>query len=538
MSRIQTKQDTSAVVGLVSPSTLRARQRRSLRGYLCASLLAATCGCSAPSLTQSDFHLAKSRLPSPLPITQPKKATDAPFKSTPASHVPAGVTTIVPASFGASTDLTIVDEDAAVAGPVEPPAIPEVPFAPSVDTAAMSLEDFVSIAVANNPAIQQLIASTRKAAGYREQVGLKPNPTVGYQAVQLADQGTDQHTAFVEQEFVTGNKLQLNRRVLNHAVQAQNYELSAQRMRVLTDVRVKFIEALTAQQKQELLGELKSVTEQALTQAELRVQALEGNQLEVLQARIQSERIALLALQADAELDAAWRELVAISGLQQLPQTRLQGSLQTDTQLRDWGQVQLDTLNLSPEYHAATARLQAARANLDRQRAQPLPNLTVQLATGIDNATDSGLINLEVGAPIPIFNKNQGNIAAANAEYCRALAETKRIEQSIMARVGAISGEFERAQVAVEKYNDQIVPDAKRALDMAEETYRAGHFSFIETLVVRRSYLQARLSQLAAQSELAAASTQLDGFVLTGALEPTADTAFDDGLRGLTFSQQ
>ena len=67
----------------------------------------------------------------------------------------------------------------------------------------MTLGDFESLAFTNNPTIRELAATTQKAAGYRTQVGLRANPIVGYQGVQLADRGTDQHTAFVEQEFVT-----------------------------------------------------------------------------------------------------------------------------------------------------------------------------------------------------------------------------------------------------------------------------------------------------------------------------------------------
>src|SRR5690606_15754092 len=108
------------------------------------------------------------------------------------------------------------------------------------DDGAMSLGELESLALTHNPTIRELAATTQKAAGYREQVGLRPNPTVGYQGVQIADAGTDQHVAFVEQEFVTAGKLEGNRRVLNEALRAQLMELDARRMRVVTDVRSGF----------------------------------------------------------------------------------------------------------------------------------------------------------------------------------------------------------------------------------------------------------------------------------------------------------
>ena len=48
-----------------------------------------------------------------------------------------------------------------------------------------------------DPAILQASASAQKAYGYRNQVGLKPNPILGYQGAQLADAGTDQHLSLI-----------------------------------------------------------------------------------------------------------------------------------------------------------------------------------------------------------------------------------------------------------------------------------------------------------------------------------------------------
>ena len=100
---------------------------------------------------------------------------------------------------------------------------------PSADALAFSggettLDQLVDLALANNPAIKELAATTQKAAGFRTQVGLYANPIVGYQAQQLADRGTDQHLLFAEQEFVTADKLGLNRRVQNEALRSQLQE--------------------------------------------------------------------------------------------------------------------------------------------------------------------------------------------------------------------------------------------------------------------------------------------------------------------------
>lgn len=404
-------------------------------------------------------------------------------------------------------------------------------------TSTLTLADLESLALTNNPTIRQVASTTQKAAGYRTQVGLYPNPVAGYQGMQLADRGTDQHTAFVEQEFVTGNKLQLNRRVQNAAVQAQLHELEAQRQRVLTDVRAKFYEALAVQKRMQLIDEFTKVADQGLKLAELRKKAGESAEVDVLQAKVQRSEVQLTKKQAAQIRDAVWRELASLTGSPLQP-VELVGDLPQVTAIQDWDAVAGSLVAASPEHSAALSRVNQARANLDRQQVQAIPNLTTQLAAGVDNGTNSQLVNVQVGAPIPVFNKNQGNIAAARAEYCRAAMDVQRIENAIKNRLATVSKEFETASSAVSVYQNEIVPNAVESLRLAELSYQSGEINFLQVLIARRTFFDANLQLVNSQTQLAQAQARVDGFVLSGALDPTVDLSGDDSLRGQTFSQQ
>ncbi|MFY7874021.1 MAG: TolC family protein, partial [Pirellula sp.] len=126
-------------------------------------------------------------------------------------------------------------------------------------------------------------ATTQKAAGYRTQVGLYANPTVGYQGQQLADRGTDQHTIFAEQEFVTAGKLELNRRVQNEALRAQLQELEAQKLRVSTDIQTLYYQALGYQKQLDLIKEFRALMDKGFELAQQRLKAAEGSKIDVLQ---------------------------------------------------------------------------------------------------------------------------------------------------------------------------------------------------------------------------------------------------------------
>ena len=78
----------------------------------------------------------------------------------------------------------------------------------------MTLEELVSLAAMHNPSISQAAATVAKARGINRQVGLYPNPTIGYTGQEIGDEGTaGQQGAFLSQTIVLGDKLGWNRRV-------------------------------------------------------------------------------------------------------------------------------------------------------------------------------------------------------------------------------------------------------------------------------------------------------------------------------------
>jgi len=434
--------------------------------------------------------------------------------------------------------------------PVNEPAIEPVaegiaqPIDTFVDPTAMpvasgwNLSTLESQALQNNPAIKEASAAAHKAMGYQTQVGLGPNPVVGYNATQIADLGTDQHTVFVEQDIVMGGKLDLNRNVLSHEVQSLLWEVETERYRVLTDVRRNFYLALAAQRKYELANSFHDIAAKGADFAQRRLDAKEGTVPEVLQAEIQLSQVEIQRQQADAAFRGAWRQMMTIVGTPNTTPGLLEGMLPTSSNTPDWQQIKAEILASSPELQAARARVTRAQANICRQDAQAIPNLQMMLAAGYDNGTNQGLVNAQVGVPVPFRNKNEGNISAAHAELCRAMHEVHRTELAILNRLASASQSYESAAAAVNQYEYEILPRAEKTLNLTDDAYRAGEFDFLKVLVVRRTYFESNLEYVTAQSTLAQAQAYIDGMVLSDALDTGVDTSMDSGLRDQALGGQ
>lgn len=401
-----------------------------------------------------------------------------------------------------------------------------------------SLAEIEQIAISRNPALTAAHATSSKAAGLRSQVGVAPNPTFGFSAQQLADENTDQHSFFIEQEFVRGDKLRLNRDVLGHTTAAQRWEAETQRHRVLTDVRVRFYEAVAAQQQLDATREFEVVARRGVQVALDRQKGEEGTQIEVLQSKTLLSEIELAVERTEVAYRGAWRDLAAIAGLPEATPARLIAELDAPIVTLDWETEYQRIVGESPELAVARALVCEKAAMLKRQQVQMVPNITGQIGAGFDNGTDSGMLNVQLSAPIPVWNKNAGNISAAYSDYTRAAENVNRIERAIRSRLARVAQDFDASIASVKKYEQEIIPQASESLTLSEEAYKAGELEFLQVLIVRRSFYESTIRFIAAQGELAQAGAKVDGLLLTGGLDAPQDYTDGDGIRGASFGGQ
>lgn len=434
-----------------------------------------------------------------------------------------------------------------VALEVGPPPAPGVPPAddeagaesfPLPQPSSMSLAQFESIALQSNPSIHQASAVARKAMGTRLQVGLCPNPTLGYMGQEIGDDGTyGQQGVFVSQTVVRGNKLELNQRVADQEVQALLWQVEAQRQRVLTDVRRQFYETLGAQERVALLTELESIALEAAENSRILVENQQGAPPDQLQAETQLNEVLILRRQAEFEFQAGWRQLANLVGRPQLQTGRIDGVLEAPTTERDWDSTVRQVVSGNPALLRAYAEAQRARRKIDRAAAQPIPNLEIQAAVMHMAASDDVGANLQVGLPIPLFNRNQGNVDASWCEYHRAQWNAERVRLSLESELAAAFGDYQQAANRAAIYRDEILPRQRESLDLIQLGYPA-QFDFLRLFTARRSYYDARIQYLNALVDLRQAEALVDGLLLTGGLSTPDDTMLDDSLRGAALSGQ
>lgn len=417
--------------------------------------------------------------------------------------------------------------------------------APAVPSGgAFTVGDLEQIALANNPTVQQAAAVVAKARGIRTQVGLYPNPTIGYSAEEMGDNGTaGKQGGFISQTFVTGGKLSLSEAVADREIQSLVWELESQRYRVRNAVRAQFYEVLGAQQRVQIAERLLSIAARGSEISEELLEAQQAARPDVLQARIQLNEVRILLQNAHYDYEAAWKQLATLIGQPDMAPAALNGTLDAaDAPVRDFEAAYAELVAASPELQAARARVARARVQIRRQEVQPIPNLQTQVTVAHDNENGDNIASVQVGVPLPIFNRNQGNIQLAVAEYRRALNDVRRLELVLQNRLAVALRDYSKARSQAELYRNQILPTAQENLELTEEAYRQGEFDLIRALTARRSFFETNLAYVSSLVALRQADVAITGLLLTGGLNDVPDAGGGNlqgvGLRDEALSGQ
>lgn len=400
--------------------------------------------------------------------------------------------------------------------------IPAEPLpAPQIGNRQLALSDLQEMALQWNPTLAQAHAGVEAERGAYQQVGLYPNPQVGYLNNSASPSSALQSNGvFLSQEFVTANKLKLARAWEGHELNRVGWEAEAQRMRVVNDLAIRYYEVLGAQEAVFATQKLEKVAENGLTTAEALLENKQGSKNDVLQATIQLETVRVSKEDALFRHYAAWQQLANIVGDPGLQPALLDGALEGEFPELDFDQSLQELLAASPQITSSQAALDHARAEYHLARAQAIPNVTLQTVIQRDNATKSNQASTLVALPLPIFNRNQGNVYRAMAEVRAAEAEMTRVQLVLRDLLSESFRRYRVNRLQAERFRDRILPAAEENMELAGLGYESGERSFLDVLTSRETYFKSKLAYVESLTELRKALVEIEGLQLTGGLNP------------------
>jgi cobalt-zinc-cadmium efflux system outer membrane protein len=379
--------------------------------------------------------------------------------------------------------------------------------------------------------LREAEAGIRAARAREQQSGLLPNPVVGYSGDEIrgGETGGGKEGFFVEQRIVTGGKLSKARAVFAKDTSLAEIESEEQKIRVETAVKMAFYRVLAAQELTDVRTQLARIAnENAITATRLGNTG-QADETEILEAELHAHRLMLAQRMQENTLREEWRSLAAAMGDPGMEQMTVAGDLEHGwPELADQEVLDAITKN-SPAVRIANAAAARSSAEIVRANREAIPDLRVrggllynnELIGTVPRATGwEGIA--EVGVEIPIFNRNQGNAAAARAEGDRAEEEKRRIALTLRERAASVLDQYSNARLMVEQYSQEILPRAKKALALMEQRHGEMLASHPRVLERQQRLFELHLEYVVALESVWTNGIALQGFLLTDGLEAPA----------------
>lgn len=134
------------------------------------------------------------------------------------------------------------------------------------------------------------------------------------------------------------------------------------------------------------------------------------------------------------------------------------------------------------------------------------------------NVTNENVTTVQAGFPLPIFNRNQGNIRSAEAQLRVASKNRERIELGLQDQLAVAYRRYTNALQQMERYSGRMIPRAEKSLKLVTDGYEKGQVQYLTLLTAQRTYWQVNLSYLDSLKELRTAASLIEGQLLSNSL--------------------
>lgn len=360
-----------------------------------------------------------------------------------------------------------------------------------------------------NPRLVGPRAETDAAVALVEQARLSPNPEVSFEVENIAGSGAVSGLRSAEYTLAVGQRLELagKRSARVGAAEAQA-ELASLRADLTTVelagmVRERYLVAVAAAARVELAEDVVARNEELARIAGVLVEVGREPPLRALRADAALAEAQAELQASEAASLAARTALASLWGVQNMPPF-----VPADfPDIQPPGATLATTSGLP--LRVARAESSAAAAEIDLERSLRIPDPVVSAGVRrFEESNDSAFL-VGVSIPLPFSNRNQGNIAAAEARLRAANAREAVALADFEQSVTRARAQYLAAEARVETLSRTSLPQAEEALRLVRIGYRNGRFPLIEVLSAAEARDAIREALIAAQQDRGQAAAEL-----------------------------
>ncbi|HEU4402056.1 MAG TPA: TolC family protein, partial [Candidatus Polarisedimenticolia bacterium] len=370
------------------------------------------------------------------------------------------------------------------------------------------LEEAERRAIAASPLIRAAGERVHFEEGRLRQAGIYPNPDLSLETFRFTSGFDPKETVLsLRQPIPYHGKRALEKKESSERVEVARRDLTRERLDLLLAVRESFYRIYYDGRIVGVEDEDVEATRALHRAAEARVAAGDAAPLEALKASVEERRAANELGRARGELLAEIASFNLLLGLPADAPTTVAEPEPVPEPADPLPVLQERALKNQPaiaarEHAALAAGFAAARARLERRP---------DVALGPTFGDDAGNLYAGVGVSLrlPLWNRNQGNLEAAEAARAGAVDEVDAARLAVARLVAESLGRYRSAWAQQTLFEQGLLAETAQLLESARKSYEGGESGILELLDARRTAIAVREEYYRASLDAALAAVAL-----------------------------
>ena len=373
-------------------------------------------------------------------------------------------------------------------------------------------------ALAASPRLTAAERDVGIATGQRIQAGALINPELSYEQDNSFGSGiyrgakSAETTLQISQLFELFGKREARIAAGQAGIETAAIQRQAVRLEILSDTAIAFLSVLGLQRRIQILDEQVAAIDKLTPLLQRRVDAgasspAETGRAEVASALVKADRERLRAVLASAK-----RELAVLMGGTTPNFTTVSGRLDVTGRPPSF-QAVVAAIDANPQLVRWTAVYAQRNAELLMARLRPYPDVRLAAGWRHFNDTNDDAVRLTLSVPIPVFDRNQGNILSAQENLAKTKAEREANRNTLIVLAGRAYDLLQGALRELAILRETAIPKSRQASDAIFEGYGQGRFTLLEVLDAQSSAAQARLREQEALQNFHVAVATIEGLV-------------------------
>jgi len=384
------------------------------------------------------------------------------------------------------------------------PATSQAPGAPQAPSTLVTIDQAIELAKKNNPTLQ---ANRTLISQNKEQevtANLRPNPVLSWDAQYLPlfspdlwssnyIDNTAQFDMGVGYLFERGRKRQHRLQAARDLTAVTGAQVADAERTTVESAAQQFISALLAKANLEFAIQLLDSYQHSVNISQEQYNAGGLSKVDLLKIRLQTLQFQSDVSAARIAKAQALGSLRQLMGFDSVPRDYdVAGELAYQPLSLRVEDLQARALSLRPDLQAARRSVTSATSQIGLAKANAKQDLNATFNYTHVNASNLGAFYFNI--PLPIFNRNQGEVARTYFVLTQSQFMETAAEQQVLTDVRNAYESLRNSADVVELYNKGYLQQAQQALEITQFSYQHGAASLLDFLDAERSYRATELS--------------------------------------------